>query len=220
VAGERVKLVVAQRITLGSAESRRLRKRGMIPGVIYGRAEPVAITIGERELRAALTSPAGSHAVLDVAIDGGGGHSVILKDFQRDKVRGQIIHIDLQEVRLDQPIQTAVSVTLIGDPVGVKEGGLLSQVANEVNVEALPLEVPQHLEADISGLGIGESLRLGELELPAGVTLLDDPEALLAIVSHQTREDEPVAELADAEESSAGDGEADATGDADSSSEE
>jgi large subunit ribosomal protein L25 len=188
VAGERVKLVVSERKTLGSAESRRLRKQGLIPGVVYGRSEPFAISIGERELRSALTSPAGSHAVLDVAIEGGRSHSVILKDYQRDKIRGQIIHVDLQEVRLDQPIQTAVSVTLIGEPAGVKEGGILAQVANEVNVEALPLEVPQHLEVDISGLEIGDSLRLGDLEMPAGVTLIDDPELVLATVGHQTRE--------------------------------
>ncbi len=163
MAGERVKLVVSERTILGSADSRRLRKRGLIPGVVYGRSDPVAISVGERELRAALTSPAGSHAVLDLAIGGGRSHSVILKDFQRDKVRGQIIHIDLQEVRLDQPIQTAVSVTLVGEPLGVKEGGVLSHVTTELHVEALPLEVPQHLEADISALGIGDSLRVGEL---------------------------------------------------------
>jgi large subunit ribosomal protein L25 len=191
VAGERIKLVVSERTILGSSESRRLRRQGLIPGVVYGRSDPVAISVGERELRAALTSPAGSHAVLDVAISGGRSHSAILKDFQRDKVRGQIIHIDLQEVRLDQPIQTTVSVTLVGEPAGVKEGGILTQVANEVNVEALPLEVPQHLEADISGLGIGDSLRLGDLAIPAGVTLLDDPDSVLASVSHQTREEEP-----------------------------
>jgi len=202
VAGERVKLVVLERTILGSADARRLRKRGLIPGVVYGRSEPIAIAVGERELRAALTSPAASHAVLELAIDAGRTHSVILKDFQRDKIRGQIIHIDLQEVRLDQAIQTAVSVTLVGEPVGVKEGGILSQVANEVNVEALPLEVPQHLEADISGLGIGDSLRIGELEMPAGVTLLDDPEAVLATVTHQTREEVPV-EAAEGEEGQA-----------------
>ena len=198
VAGERIKLVVSERTTLGSAESRRLRRQGLIPGVVYGRSEPFAISVGERELRAALTSPAGSHAVLDVAIDGGRSHSVILKDFQRDKIRGQIIHIDLQEVRLDQPIQTTVSVTLVGEPTGVKEGGILTQVANEVNVEALPLDVPQHLEADISGLGIGDSLRLGDVAIPEGVTLVDDPESILATVSHQTREDEPSAESSEA----------------------
>jgi len=178
------------------------------------RSEPVAISVGERELRTALTSPAGSHAVLDVAVDGGGSHSVILKEFQRDKIRGQIIHIDLQEVRLDQPIQTVVSLLLVGDPPGVKEGGILTQVANDLNVEALPLEVPQHLEADVSGLGIGDALRLSELAVPEGVTLLDDPDTVIATVTHQTREEEPEAvEGAEAGEETGEEPEAEAGGD-------
>lgn len=211
MAGERVKLVVSQRTTLGSAESRRLRRQGLIPGVLYGRSQPVAIAIGERELRAALTTSAGSHAVLDVAVDGGSAHSAILKDYQRDKVRGTITHVDLQEVRLDVAIQTAVTVTLVGEAPGVKEGGLLSQVTNEINLEALPLEVPQHLEADISGLGIGDSLRLADISIPAGVTLLDDPdETVIATVTHQRLEEEPeTTEAAEGEEA-----EAEAEGDA------
>ena len=212
MAGERVKLTVSERTVLGSSESRRLRKQGLIPGVLYGRSKPVAIAVGERELRAALTTPAGSHAVLDVAIGGGSDHSAILKDYQRDKVRGTITHIDLQEVRLDQPIQTAVAVTLVGEPVGVKEGGILAQVTNEVNVEALPLEVPQHLELDVSEMAIGDTLRASALQIPAGVTLLDDPdETVLATVTHQRLEEEPEtveleegAELAEGEEPAAG----------------
>jgi large subunit ribosomal protein L25 len=205
VAGERVKLAVSERTVLGSSESRRLRKQGLIPGVLYGRSKPVAIAVGERDLRAALTTPAGSHAVLDVAVGGGSEHAAILKEFQRDKVRGTITHIDLQEVRLDQPIQTAVALTLVGEPVGVKEGGVLAQITNEVNVEALPLEVPQHLEIDVSELAIGDTLRLGALQVPAGVTILDDlDETVLATVTHQRVEEEPEleegAELAEGEE--------------------
>jgi large subunit ribosomal protein L25 len=200
VAGERVKLEVSERTSLGSAESRRLRKQGIVPGILYGRTEPVAIAVGERELRAALTTSAGSHVVLDVAVDSGREHSAILKDYQRDKVRGTITHIDLQEVRLDQPIQTAVSVTLVGEPVGVKEGGVLSQATNEVNVEALPLEVPQHIDVDVSSLRIGDSIRLAEIEVPAGVTFLDDPdEVVLASVTQPTRVEEPE-EVAEGEE--------------------
>jgi large subunit ribosomal protein L25 len=213
VAGERIKLVVSERALLGSAESRRLRRRGLIPGILYGRSQPVSIAVGERELRAALTTAAGSHAVLDVAVDGGRSHSAILKEFQRDKVRGQIIHIDLQEVRLDEPLQTVVAVLLIGDSPGVKEGGVLTQVANDVNLEALPLEVPQHLEADISGLGIGDAVRVADLVVPAGVTLLDDPESVIASVAHQTREDEAEAGEAEAgEEAATGEPEAEAEG--------
>ena len=93
--------------------------------------------------------------------------------------------------------------------MGVKEGGILTQVANEVNVEALPLEVPQHLEADISELGIGDSLRLGDLVIPDGVTLLDDPDSVLATVSHQTREEEPETAEATGEEAPGEDSEGD-----------
>jgi large subunit ribosomal protein L25 len=214
VAGERVKLVVSERTSLGSAESRRLRRSGFIPGTLYGRHEPISISIGERELRAALTTSAGSHAVLEVAVDGARAHSAILKDYQRDKVRGNIIHVDLLEVRLDQPIQAVVAVTLVGEPAGVKEGGVLNQVTTSVNVEALPLEVPQHLEADISALGIGDAFRVGELTIPEGVTLLDDPDAVLATVGHQMREEEPEAgEEGEAAEGEGQEGEAAADGD-------
>ena len=203
MAGERVKLVVSERTRLGSPESRRLRKQGLIPGVLYGRSDPVAITIGERELRTALTGAAGSHAVLDVQVDGGSIHSAILKDFQRDKVRGTIIHVDLQEVRLDQPIQTSVSITLVGDAIGVREGGVLTQITNEINLEALPLEIPQHLEADVSGLGIGDTLRLAEVTVPGNVKLLDDPDETV-IASVQLAREEPAEEVEEGEEGAEG----------------
>ncbi len=204
VAGERFKIAVTERIKLGSAESRRLRRQGLIPGVLYGKSKPVAICIGERDLRAALTTSAGSHAVLDVAVDGGSAHSAILKDYQRDKVRGTITHVDLQEVRLDQPIHAAVVITLHGEPAGVKEGGVLSQVTTEVHVEALPLEVPQHLEADVSELLIGGAVRIGELSFPAGVTLLDDPETVIATVTMPTRIEEPEVVAVEGEEGAEG----------------
>ena len=192
MAGERVKLTVQERTKLGSPEARRLRKRGLIPGVLYGREQPVPIAIPERELRSALTGASGTHAVLDVVVDGGKVHSSVLKEFQRDRIRGTITHVDLQEVRLDQPIQTAVSVTLVGEPAGVKEGGVLSQVTNEINVEALPMEIPQHLELDVSEMHIGDTARLSQLPVPDGVTFLDDPEeTVLATVTQPTRVEEP-----------------------------
>ena len=191
MAAARVKLMVQERPKLGSAETRRLLKQGLIPGVLYGRSTPISVMIPERDLRAALTTPAGMHAVLDVTVDGGGSHSAILKEFQLSAVRGKLTHVDLQEVRLDVAIQTQVSVTLVGEPVGVKEGGVLNHLTNEINIEALPLEVPQHLEIDVSGLGIGDSVRLSALVVPEGVTILDDLEAtVLASVSAPMREEE------------------------------
>ena len=194
MAGERTKLLVTQRETLGSAETRRLRKSGFVPGVLYGSGEPVAICVESRELRRALTGAAGLHSILDVEIDGKGStHASILKDYQVDPVRGGVTHVDLQEVRLDQTINASVSVNLLGgdDAPGVREGGVLSQVLREVTVEALPLEVPEHIDFDVSGMEIGGTLRLSELAAPEGVTILGDMESVVATITAPTREVEP-----------------------------
>jgi large subunit ribosomal protein L25 len=194
MAGERVKLQVAEREARGSRAARRLRSEGLIPGVLYGRGNPPhPICVPERDLRRALTGPAGLHAILDVTLDGQKTtHASILKDFQQDVIRGRITHIDLQEVRLDQPIQASVTVELVGEPAGVKEGGVLSQVNREINVEALPMEIPDHLELDVTGMAIGDTLRLVDLSTRERVTYLDDPEeTVLATVTLPTREVEP-----------------------------
>jgi large subunit ribosomal protein L25 len=194
MAGERVKLQVQERERRGSAESRRLRREGLVPGVLYGKGNtPHAICVSERELRRVLTGPSGLHAILDVMLEGQTTtHASILKDFQQDPLRGRISHIDLQEVRLDQPITAQVAVQLIGEPAGVKEGGVLSQVQREINVEALPMEIPEHIELDVSGMAIGDTLRLADLPGREGVKYLDDPdETVLATVTLPTREVEP-----------------------------
>jgi large subunit ribosomal protein L25 len=196
--------MVQNRAVLGSAESRRLRRQGLIPGVLYGRERPVAITIPERDLRAALTTKGGLNAVLDVVVDGGKEHSSVLKDYQQDPVRGLITHVDLQEVRLDQPIHTTVPLHLVGEAAGTKEGGVLSQVTNELNVEALPMEVPEHIDVDVSEMHIGDTLRLATLQLPAAVTLLDDPETVIATVTQPTRVEEPEPEEGAEEEAAEG----------------
>ena len=203
MAGERIKLEVKEREGRGSADSRRLRRDGMIPGVLYGKGKtPYAICVPERELRRVLTGPAGLHAILDVVLEGQSAtHASILKDYQQDPIRGHIEHIDLQEVRLDQPIQAVVAVQLVGEPAGVKEGGVLSQVQREINVEALPMEIPEHLELDVSELAIGDTLRLADLPPRDGVTYLDDPEeTVLATVTLPTRVEEPEPEVEEGEE--------------------
>jgi large subunit ribosomal protein L25 len=222
MAGERVQLTVTTRERLGSAESRRLRRQGLIPGVLYGRSEPVAICVPERELRRALSGAGGLHAILDVVVDGTDKkHASILKDYQQDVVRGDVTHVDLQEVRLDRPISAVVAVQLVGgeNAPGVREGGVLSQVNREVNVEALPLEVPERLELDVSGMALGDTLRIADLPGREGVTFLDDVETVLATVTMPTRvvEAEPV--LAEGEEGEVPAGEEAPEGAAESSAE-
>jgi large subunit ribosomal protein L25 len=203
MAGERIKLEVQERDLRGTSESRRLRREGMIPGVLYGSGkEPHPICVPERELRRVLTGGHGLHAILDVVLAGQKTtHSSILKDYQVDPLRGKIEHFDLHEVRLDQPIQTSVVVELVGESAGAKAGGVLSQVTREVRVEALPLEVPERLELDVTALEIGDTLRLSDLAARDGVTFLDDPETVLATVTVPTKVEEPeVEEPEEAEE--------------------
>jgi large subunit ribosomal protein L25 len=206
MAGERIRLEVQERDRRGTSESKRLRREGMIPGVLYGNGKkPHAICVPERELRRVLTGGHGLHAILDVVLAGQKTtHSSVLKDYQVDPIRGKIEHFDLQEVRLDQPIQSSVVVELVGESVGAKAGGVLSQVAREVRVEALPLEIPDRLELDVSAMEIGDSLRLSDLTVREGVTFLDDPETVLATVTVPTRVEEPDAEEVEGEEGEEG----------------
>ena len=193
MAGERVKLEVAEREGRGSADARRLRRQGIIPGVLYGRGQsPHAICISERELRRVLTGESGLHAILDVVLEGQKtAHPSILKDYQQNVLTGRLAHVDLQEVRLDEAIQAQVVIELVGESEGVKEGGVLSQVVREITVEALPLEVPERIELDVSAMAMGDTLRLEDLPPREGVTYLDDPEIVLATVTMPTQIVEP-----------------------------
>ncbi len=228
MAGERVKIEVQQREGRGSADARRLRRQGLIPGVLYGRGKsPHPFSVHERDLRRALTGPAGLHAILDVVLDGQKtSHASILKDYQQDVISGRLAHIDLQEVRLDQPIQAQVVIELVGEAAGSIEGGVLSQVTREINVEALPLEVPERIEVDVSPMEMGDTLRLVDIAVQEGVTFLDDPEeTVIATVTVPTQIIEPEpeeeeeleegAELAEGEEAPEGEeGEAPSEGEA------
>jgi len=208
VAGERHRLEVKDRGQLGSSESRRLRKQGFVPGVLYGKTTARAFAVGERELRAALTGPSGLHAVLDVVLEGqSSAHPSILKEYQRDPVRGHVRHIDLQEVRLDVAIQSTVQVHLVGAEVapGVKEGGVLSAPTTALNVEALPMEVPESIDADVSAMEMGDTLRLEDIPTLEGVVFLDDPhETVIATVTAPMREVEPEPEEIEGEEGEPG----------------
>ena len=205
MAGERVKLEVQARDARGSAEVRRLRKQGLVPGVIYGGGnDPAAICVPERALRKALTGSGGLHAILDVIVKGDGKadpRPAILKDYQQDVISGRVSHIDLHQVRLDRPIQASIVVELVGESVGAKEGGVLSQVSREINVEALPMEIPEHIDADVSAMQIGDTLRLADIPPIDGVTFLDDPEeTVLATVTAPSVFEEPEEVLEEGEE--------------------
>ena len=149
------------------------------------RPDGEAKATGQARYTGDLGFPGLAHARLLLA---GRAHARIVR---LDPTRARLLHIDLQEVRLDQAIQTQVVVELVGESEGVKEGGVLSQVYREVNVEALPMEVPDRLELDVSSMVIGDTLRVSDLRVPEGIKLLDDPETVLASVTPPTKIEEP-----------------------------
>jgi large subunit ribosomal protein L25 len=178
VSGDRIRLDVTERgaDSVGSRNTQRLRKQGLIPGVLYGKGHSRAIAIEERSLRSALTGPSGLHAIVDVVIEGQKTpHHAVLKDYERHPIRGTITHVDFHEVRLDEVIQAAVAVQLVGDSVGARQGGVIQQVTREVRVEALPTSIPEHIEVDVSHLDVGDTIRLEDLPVLEGVTYLEDP---------------------------------------------
>jgi len=191
-----VKLEVRSRDGRGGKDARALRLAGEIPGVIYtsqsGTVGATAITVGQRDLRSAVSGPGGTHAIIDLKVDGTGkSHSVVIKEMQLDPVRDRVIHIDFHEVRLDQPINTVVVVHVEGVPHGVSMGGILSQPTHEVNISVLPTAIPEQILVDVSALEIGGSLRLADVPALEGVTFLDDPEGtVLATVSAPISEEE------------------------------
>ncbi|HLM50167.1 MAG TPA: 50S ribosomal protein L25 [Solirubrobacteraceae bacterium] len=184
-------LSVEARQAEGSRATRRLRRTGRVPGVVYGGGdEPQAFHVDARDLRLAL---AAGGAVIELSVGAGEGQPVILKDQQRGAVRGETLHIDLLRVRLDQAIHATVFVELDGveEAPGVKEGGVLEQVTREVNIEALPNEIPDSIHLDVSGAEMGDTITLAALPAPPGVTLLDDPEeTVLATVTVPTAPEE------------------------------
>jgi large subunit ribosomal protein L25 len=177
------KLEVTSRQSSGSRAVRRLRRAGMVPGVLYGGgADPVAFEVGARSLRHAL---AGTGAVLDLSIDGAAATPAVLKETQRDAVRGQTLHVDLVRVRLDRAIHATVPLELTGidDSPGVKAGGVLEQIAHELNVEALPTSIPESISHDVSGMDISDTITLESIAAPDGVKLLDDADLTIATLS-------------------------------------
>ena len=187
MANDRPTLEAEERPEQGSRNARRLRRAGYVPGIVYGgEGDCTPFKVGTRELRAALV--AGS-AVIDLKVAGGAVRPVIVKDQQNHPVRGEILHLDLLEVNLRQTIQTSVRVDLTGgeEAPGVSEGGIISQETNELNIEALPTDIPEAITVDVSHLEAAGTLHLSEITPPEGVTFLDDPEeTIIATVTVPT----------------------------------
>ena len=200
---DNVSIVVQKRDVTGTRAAKRLRKSGLIPGVLYGHGkDAVLIAVAPHALRDALTTDAGTHAILDVTFEGQKrSHHAIVKDMTLDRVKSNVIHVDLQEIRLDETIETTVAVHFEGEAKGVKAGGMLDESTREVTVKGLVTAIPEHLVLDISDLDMNETLKVSDLVVPEGIELMADPEEVLcSVLPPRKVEEEEVVEGEEAAE--------------------
>ena len=209
---EEINLPVDAGRPTGSRAAGRLRSAGRIPGVVYGHGlDPVPVAVEARALRAALNTEAGLNALLNLQVDGG-SHLTVAREVQRDPVRGTVIHVDFQIVRRDEVIAAEVPVHLTGEPTELHRGdGVLDHQLFSLTVHATPARIPNAIEVDVSGLAIGDTIRVGDLRLPEGVSTEVEPEVAIVVgqppqVSEAdllTEEQAAEAAAADAEEAAA-----------------
>ncbi len=210
---EQRQLDVEIRETRGKGAARRLRRAGLIPGIFYGPGqESTAISLDPKKLLEALSTKSGLNTILNLKSSSSllDGRTAMLKDYQEKPTESGFIHADLLTVDLDKPIRVEVPVEVLGNPVGVTLGGTLEQMMREVEVECLPLDVPDLIELDVSHLEIGHSVHVSDIKLPENIKLRSDPEYPVAavIAPRLVEEAVPTAEEAEAEEAKPEEGEA------------
>jgi large subunit ribosomal protein L25 len=200
MASDRATLKVQPRDVFGTRATRRLRREGFVPGIVYGQGgEARPFQVSDRELRVILIE---GHTLLDLEMDGSKAVPVVIKEQQHHPVRGDVMHMDCLEVRLDEEIQSEVPLELEGteQAPGVKEGGVLEHVTHEITISALPTAIPESIGADVSGMEIGDTLQLSAMVAPEGVEFslgegVDADEVTIATLSPPRVEEEPEPEL-------------------------
>lgn len=180
-------LAAETRTGLGKGAARQLRRKGRVPAVLYGQGECVLLTLDPEDLREIIRAHAGRTALITVKIAGAaskGTRIALLRDYQLDPVSGDVLHADLFEILMNKAIRVKVPVSVIGgQPVGVKEGGILQHNTREIHVECLPSALPDSISVDASALAIGQGIHVKELQPVAGVRFLDDPEQMVVSVA-------------------------------------
>jgi large subunit ribosomal protein L25 len=187
-------LAASQRTTKGKGAARTLRRSGQIPAVIYGHArEPQSLAIGERELDRLLLHISAASTVIELMLDGRPTRTLI-REIQRHPIRRQVLHVDFQELVAGERVSLNLPVVLLGVPDGVRHaGGILDHIMHEIRVEVDPADIPGRIDVDVTDLAIGHSIHVSDLQLPAGVKVLEDANATVCVVSILRIVEEPVA---------------------------
>ena len=202
---EEIKINAEPRESRGKNEARRLRVKGLAPGVVYGGNGPaVAVAVNPRELTKILNSRTGHNTIFTLSVHGGEATPVMIVDWQSDPVRDVMLHVDLKRIDLSKRIQVKVPVRMTGEPKGVKlQGGLLEAITREVEIECLPNEIPEYFTVDVTELMIGQNLRSSDIALSGSMTLVSAADQVLAHVVAMKAEEEPAAAAEGAVEAAA-----------------
>ncbi|MBN1493186.1 MAG: 50S ribosomal protein L25/general stress protein Ctc [Candidatus Omnitrophica bacterium] len=175
----------------GSQVAKKLRKQGIIPGVVYSHGEEaVALEVPKKELSQLLNAHADENLIVNLDIDGTASRTALVSEVQTHPVNEEILHIDFKGISMDETVVVNVAVHAKGESVGVKEGGVIDHVHREIEIECLPSQIPERIEVDITNLAIGDSIHVSNLVLPEGVVCLDDPEAVIMTVLVPRAEEE------------------------------
>lgn len=191
-------LFVTKRNGVGKSAARKIRREGFIPAVLYGREmEPISLTVNPVDLKKALSTEAGENTLLELHVKGVEEEITkigLLRDVQYDNLTSRPIHFDFQEVLMKELITVKVPVEIVGKAPGIQEGGILEEILREIEVECFPASIPNVIEIDVSQLGIGDSIHIGDLTLSEGVTVLhDSDETIITILSPVMEEVKPAA---------------------------
>jgi large subunit ribosomal protein L25 len=199
-----VKLVAEPREGTGKGVARKLRAAGRVPAVLYGHGmDSMALSVDSKDLFHVLHTGAGTNVLVDLVVDGT-EHLIIPRDVQRDHIHGRFIHVDLLAIRRDEKLHLTIPVRIVGESVGVKAGGVVEHRLWEIEVECLPTDVPEAIEADISALEIGMGLHVSDLAAPEGVTFLTSEEESVVAVAQPQMAVELEEEAAEGEEGAEG----------------
>jgi len=189
-------LTIEARDSLGKNANRRLRENAKVPAIVYGKGmESVAVTVDRKELELAIAGEGGINHL--ITLKGAGpldGTVVIVADLPRHCLKNRMLHVDLHKINLEENVKVKVPVSITTIAKGVKDGGIQDIIMHEIEIECLPGQIPEHIDIDVSGLGIGESLHVSDLHLPSGLKVLDDPSASIVNILGKAIEAEEAVE--------------------------
>ena len=199
---EKIFLNAEKRVAIGKSDSRSMRRQNMLPAVLYSKGISTPIKLQKKEIVKLIASGGGEHALITIKLGSDKGrkkeHFTIIKDYQLDPVRNELLHVDFLEISLEKNIKISTPIIITNEPIGVKKGGILQQQIRDVEIECLPTQIPDGIEVDVSSVDIGHSIHVSDLVIKEGITLLSDPQDVVLSVSAPVIEE--VAPPAEAEE--------------------